>query len=58
MATRFSPHLAGQWRASDHSQTGAGKRSQPSTHGLARGSGAFVTAGGLLATDERRLDDS
>eukprot|EP01045_Picozoa_sp_COSAG04_P037506 COSAG04_NODE_9609_length_847_cov_129.219251_2_plen_190_part_01 len=35
-----------------------GTRSQPSTHGLARGSGAFVTAGGLLATDERRLDDS
>ena len=33
-------------------------RSQPSTHGLARGSGAFAAAGGLPATDERRLDDS
>ena len=45
-------------RASDHSQRGAGKRTQPSTHGLARGSGAFAAAGGLPATDERRLDDS
>ena len=35
-----------------------GTRSQPSTHGLARGSGAFAAAGGLPATDERRLDDS
>ena len=35
-----------------------GTRSQPSTHGLARGSGAFKAAAGLPATDERRLDDS
>ena len=52
------PPGAGQWRASDHSQMGAGKRTQPSTHGLARGSGAFEAAVGLPATDERRLDDS
>ena len=52
------PPGGGQWRASDHSQTEAGKRSQPSTHGLARGSGAFAAAGVLPATDERRLDDS
>jgi hypothetical protein len=52
------PPGGGQWRASDHSQRGAGKRSQPSTHGLARGSGGFAAAGGLLATDKRRLDDS
>jgi hypothetical protein len=48
------PPGGGQWRASDHSQRGAGKRSQPSTHGLARGSGGFAAVGGLLATDERR----
>ena len=35
-----------------------GKRSQPSTHGLARGSGAFAAAGDNPVTDERRLDDS
>ena len=35
-----------------------GARTQPSTHGLARGSGAFEAAVGLPATDERRLDDS
>ena len=35
-----------------------GTRSQPSTHGLARGSGAFAAGGSLPATDERRLDDS
>ena len=52
------PTWLGQWRASDHGQTGAGKRTQPSTHGLARGSGAFAAGGGLPATDERRLDDS
>ena len=52
------PPGGGQWRASDHSQRGAGKRSQPSTHGLVRGSGAFAAAGGLSATDERRLGDS
>jgi len=35
-----------------------GARTQPSARGLARGSGAFGAAGGLPATDERRLDDS
>ena len=35
-----------------------GTRSQPSTHGLARGSGAFGAAVGLPATDVWRLDDS
>ena len=52
------PPGGGQWRASDHSQRGAGKRRQPSTHGLVRGAGAFAAAGGLPATDERRLGDS
>ena len=51
---RGSPPTWGQWRASDRSQRGAGKRSQPSTHGLARGSGGFAAAGGPLATAERR----
>ena len=52
------PPGGGPWRASDHGQTGAGKRTQPSTHVLTRGSGAFGATTVLPATDERRLDDS